>query len=324
GNNRLWRSGKKSLYSTGMNVTEEPYIVGSLSPKPSYITLPRFDEPLPMLLDFLDQRFPRVGRDIWLERLHAGKITDEKNQVIDQTTSYRVQARLRYYREVAIEPRIPFRERILYQDEHIMLADKPHFLPVLPSGTAVNECLLHRLVNRTANKDLVPVHRLDRDTAGLVLFSKNKATRNHYFALFRDGQVDKQYEAVASLPSERDRHQWLVESRIEASGEWILCHNVAGEINARSHISMLQAGEKMARFVLSPITGKTHQLRLHMGLIGSQILHDPFYPQLLPKPDVVDYSRPLQLLAKRLSFTDPVTDIKHRFESNQCLSAWQV
>jgi len=231
-------------------------------------------------------------------------------------------ARLSYYREVACEPRIPFYERVLYADDNILLADKPHFLPVTPSGTAVNECLLHRLIKRTGNKHLVPVHRLDRDTAGLVLFSQAPATRKHYCALFRDGKIDKQYEAVASLPTEAEKRDWLVESRIEASGEWILRHHVPGEINARSRITMLHAGAELACFSLSPLSGKTHQLRLHMGMIGSQILHDTFYPCLQPEPESVDYSRPLQLLARSLAFTDPVSGLKHCFKSEQHLAAW--
>jgi len=283
-----------------MRSDNDNYIVGSRSPKPSYITLPRLNRPLPSMLDFFDQHFPRVGRDIWLERLHGGKISDEQGRVVNESTLYRINARLSYYREVKQEARIPFQERILYEDEQILLADKPHFLPVTPTGTAVNECLLHRLVKRTSNKQLVPLHRLDRETAGLVLFSKRPETRKNYFALFSAGCIDKQYEAVASRPKDTEQGEWLIESRIEPSGEWILCHNVQGIVNARSHIRLLEAGETLARFALSPITGKTHQLRLHMGLIGSQILHDKFYPELQSEPDTVDYSRPLQLLAKSL------------------------
>jgi len=311
------------VHPASMNLKNENYIMGSQSPNPSYVTLPRLLPPLPTLLDFLDQHFPRVGRAVWLERMHTGKICDEQGRVVDASTPYRIHARLSYYREVEAEPRIPFQEQIIYEDENILLADKPHYLPVTPAGTAVNECLLNRLINRTGNRDLVPVHRLDRDTAGLVLFSKNPATRNSYFALFREGRIDKQYEAIATLPKDSGRTQWLIESRIEASGEWILCHNVPGEINARSHITLLQAGSQLARFSLAPLTGKTHQLRLHMGLIGCQILNDRFYPHLQPKSEIVDYSRPLQLLARRLAFTDPVSDIKHRIESEQRLSAWQ-
>jgi len=274
-----------------------------------------------VLLDFLVDCFPRVDRATWLERMQRGKMADEQGRIVDESTPYRINARLSYYREVKAEPRIPFHERILYEDEEILLADKPHFMPVTPSGTAVNECLLHRLVNRTGNRELVPVHRLDRDTAGLVLFSKKPATRHCYFALFREGRIDKQYEAIASLPMDTNRREWLVESRIEASGQWILRHNVAGEINARSQITMLETGAEIARFSLSPLTGKTHQLRLHMGLIGSQILNDIFYPVLQPKADTPDYSRPLQLLAKKLAFTDPLSGTGLQFESSLHLSA---
>jgi len=308
-----------------MRLNDEQYILGSIAPKPSYITLPSLNQPLPSLLDFFDAHFPRVGRDIWLERLQTGKIKDEQSKPVDQTTTYRMNARLSYYREVKAEPRIPFAEHIIYEDENILVADKPHFLPVTPTGSAVNECLLHRLMKRTTNKQLVNCHRLDRDTAGLVLFSKNPATRKFYNALFSEGRIDKQYQAVASLPKDDKRKEWLIESRIEASGEWILCHNVQGKINARSSITLLETNENnLARFSLSPLTGKTHQLRLHMGLIGSQILHDKFYPQLQPEPPTIDHSKPLQLLAKKLTFTDPVSALKHSFKSTQTLSAWEL
>ncbi len=257
-----------------------------------------------------------------MERLQAGKIRDEQERIVDESTPYRINARLSYYREVKTERRIPFEENILYEDDNLLLADKPHYLPVTPTGSAVNECLMHRLIKRTGNKDLIPVHRLDRDTAGLVLLSKIPETRKHYFALFNKGSINKQYEAVASLPTDSNTTEWLIESRIEASGKWILCHNVEGEINARSRIKLLDKNSDLARFSLSPITGKTHQLRLHMGLIGSQILHDRFYPELVPESVKVDYSKPLQLLAKNLSFTDPLSGIDHQFESAQCLSAW--
>ncbi|MDQ6971595.1 MAG: pseudouridine synthase, partial [Mariprofundaceae bacterium] len=132
-----------------MSESDRDVILASRSPKPSYITLPKVAHPLPSLLDFLDLHFPRVGREIWQERLQTGKICDEHGRELNESSPYRMHARLSYYREVACEPRIPFYERILYADENILLADKPHFLPVTPSGTAVNECLLHRLIKRT-------------------------------------------------------------------------------------------------------------------------------------------------------------------------------
>ena len=274
------------------------------------------------MVDFLHDHFPRVGRDVWLQRLRTGKIHDAEGRVVDESAPYQVNARLRYYREVEAEPRIPFVEDILYEDDEILLADKPHFLPVTPGGQYVNECLLHRLLVRTGNEQLVPVHRLDRETAGVVLFSKRQATRKSYFALFREGAIDKQYEAVASLPKDAGKIAWLVESRIERSDEWITFCNVPGDINARSRIKLLDKEGSRGRFSLSPITGKTHQLRLHMGLIGSQILNDRFYPKLQPQSDKTDYSHPLQLLARSLAFKDPVTGVAHHFESEKNLAAW--
>lgn len=313
-----------------MNLPHSPdiqaCIQGSRAPKPSHITLPNCPAPLPSLLDFLDARFPHVGRTIWAHRLDSGKIHDEHQRCIDAHTPYRINARLSYYREVSNEPRLPFLEHILYEDEHILLADKPHFLPVTPAGKAVNECLLHRLMQRTNNTDLVPLHRLDKDTAGLVLLSKLPATRNTYHALFRHGNIEKHYQAVGSIPqdgvADGTQRSWLIQSRIEPSGEWILQHNVAGPVNARSRIDLLAAGDTLAQYNLSPITGKTHQLRVHMGVIGAQILYDPLYPSLAPKAKKPDYSKPLQLLAKRLAFIDPISGQKHTFESAQRLLMW--
>ncbi len=312
----------QQLYASAMSLNDAEIIRGSVSPKPSHITLPKQEYPFPSLLDFLDGHFPGVGRDVWLERLQNGKLSDEEGRTVDETTPYRINARLRYFREVKAEPRIPFEESILFENEEILVADKPHFLPVTPTGKHVNECLMHRLVARTGNSELVPVHRLDKETAGLVLFSKRQATRKAYFGLFERRCIDKRYEAVASLPDEPGRRSWLIESRIEPSGEWILCHNVAGRVNARSRIEMLESQGDYACFSLSPITGKTHQLRLHMGLIGSQILNDKFYPELMPESKSADYSKPLQLLARSLQFTDPLTGASCAIESRLKLAAW--
>jgi len=305
-----------------MHFNPTNHILCSRAPKPSHITLPFRVKPLPSLLDFLDGHFPHVGREIWLHRLESGKISDEHGLIVDALTPYRINARLAYFREVSAEPRLPFLEHILYEDEHILLADKPHFMPVTPTGSAVNECLLNRLIQRSNNPDLVPLHRLDKHTAGLVLFSKLKATRDAYNVLFRHGHIDKQYLALGNVPPEQNKQAWLIESRIEPSENWILQHHVDGEINARSSIQLLNAGEQTAQYSLSPITGKTHQLRLHMGLIGVQILNDSFYPTLQPEAKVADYSKPLQLLAQSLSFIDPISGDKREFESRLHLAEW--
>ena len=307
-----------------MNPKLAERITDSRAPRPSYITLPSRPHPLPSILEFFDQHFPRVGRDVWLHRLQHGKIRDERGRAVDESTPYRINARLSYYRELKVEVRIPFNEKILYEDAEILIADKPHFLPVTPSGNYVNECLLHRLMMRTGNEQLAAVHRLDRETAGLVLFSKCPETRNAYSNLFKQGLIDKQYEAVASLPRGREQNEWLIESRIERGIPHIIFRNVKGEINARSRIRLADIKDELGLFRLSPLTGKTHQLRLHMELIGSQILNDKFYPELQPEPVNPDYAHPLQLLARTLCFTDPVSGKIHRFESTFRLADWSA
>ena len=292
----------------------------STAPTPSYITLPRLEKPLPSLLDFLERKFPFVGRDVWLHRLECGKISDESGQVVTLATPYRINARLRYFREVENEQPIPFQETILFHNDSILIADKPHFLPVTPGGSYVNECLLHRLKRRTGLQHLVPAHRLDRETAGLVLFTCQEHNRRPWFDLFRFGDIDKSYEAIATLPDLPEQQQWLIESRIERGEPWVRHKNAEGLINARSRIRLLEVRGELARFALEPITGKTHQLRLHLGLIGSHIIGDRLYPEYRPPENPPNYDNPLQLLAKSLSFTDPVSGEPHRFESRFTLN----
>lgn len=279
----------------------------SRAPIPSYITLPNLKPPLPSLLDFFDKRFPFVGRDVWRHRLEAGKISDESGNSVGINTPFKVNARLVYFREVTHEPSIPFNESVLFQNQSFLIADKPHFLPVTPSGNYVNECLLHRLIRTTGIHDLTPIHRLDRETAGLVLFSCSKQNRKAYFELFQQGNIYKSYEAIASPPYHPNQTVWQIESRIEQGEPRIRYRNTEGDINARSRIHLIERRGQLAKFKLVPITGKTHQLRLHLGLIGSHIVGDRLYPNF-QSPDLIsDYSNPLQLLAKRLSFYDPVS-----------------
>ncbi|MGE8260225.1 MAG: pseudouridine synthase, partial [Stenotrophomonas sp.] len=137
---------------------------------PSRLQLPPGD--WVCLLDGLCARFPRIGRGQWQDRFARGRVQDAQGRALAPDQPWQVGLDIVYFREVSDEPRIPFSERIVYQDEHLLVADKPHHLPVTPAGGYVRETLLARLVARTGNTDLVPLHRLDRLTAGLVLFSQ--------------------------------------------------------------------------------------------------------------------------------------------------------
>lgn len=283
---------------------------------PSVLTLPAAEPPYPTIAEFLARTFPHLSPTEWVERLRHGKVLDVRGHPIRAHTAYVPGTRIFYFREVPNEPVIPFAERIVLQNDEILVADKPHFLPVTPGGDFVEECLLNRLRKRTGLANLAPMHRLDRETAGLVLFSVNRKTRGRYHDLFMHGEVEKTYEALAMLdhlPSERE---WTVENRIERGEPRFRMRVVPGIPNARSVIHLVEPIGNRGRFRLHPLTGKTHQLRLHMSGLGFPILNDRVYPTLLPE-SADDFDRPLQLVAKRLRFRDPVTGNGMEFESER-------
>ena len=166
---------------------------------PSRLQLP--PGPWATVLDGLCARFPAIERAVWIDRFARGRVLDAAGVALAHDAPYRVGAEIRYFREVPHEPAIPFEETVLHADAHLVVADKPHFLPVTPAGPYVRETLVARLIERLGNPDLAPLHRIDRDTAGLVLFSADPASRGAYQALFRERLIHKRYEAIApALP----------------------------------------------------------------------------------------------------------------------------
>ena len=282
---------------------------------PSCVGLP--PGPWPTMLDFFAERFPAISRAVWQQRMAQGLVIDERGVAVTPESAYQAHLRIYYYRAVVAEPRIAFDEVVLYQDEHLVVADKPHFLPVVPSGNYLNETLLLRLRHKLGLSTLVPIHRIDRDTAGLVLFSVRPESRAPYHALFSQRQVNKTYEAIApwrsdlALPLTR-------QSRIVEAGHFMLQHEVSGEANAITHVDVLEVQGALARYRLRPVTGKRHQLRVHMAALGLPIVGDGLYPTLTPEGQI-DYQRPLQLLARSIEFTDPINGQLRRFESLQRL-----
>ena len=269
------------------------------------------------ITDFLVERFPAINRNVWLQRMAENLVVDEFGVLVTAERPYPSHMRIYYYRAVEEEQRIPFDEVILYQDEHLIVADKPHFLPVTPSGHFLQETLLVRLKNRLGIDTLIPIHRIDRETAGLVLFSMQPTERNAYQALFRDRTVTKHYEAVA--PWRDDLTFPLTrKSRIVEGVPFFRQREIAGETNSETHIDVLATNGSLARYALSPVTGKKHQLRVHMNALGLPILNDRMYPPVAVTPDD-DYALPLQLLAKSIAFDDPVTGQKRYFQSQRVL-----
>jgi tRNA pseudouridine32 synthase/23S rRNA pseudouridine746 synthase len=289
----------------------------AISPHASEITLPPAAGDA-TVLEYLVRAFPHVAADEWAARVRDGKVTDEHGRPIDIVTPYVPARRIRYFREVPEEPVVPFAETIVYRDENILVADKPHFLPVTPGGRFVNECLLNRLRVRTGIAELAPVHRLDRETAGLVLFALRPQTRRLYHGLFARGEVEKTYIALARVERAPDRREWRIENRLARGEPRFRMRVVPGVANAGSLIRLENLNNGLGLFRLRPLTGKTHQLRVHMSGLGFGILNDRVYPELLPEQET-DYGRPLQLLAQRLSFRDPVSGEIRRFESARTL-----
>lgn len=269
------------------------------------------------ITDFLVERFPAITRNEWLQRMANHLVVDEFGVLVNAERSYPSHMRIYYYRAVEEEQRIPFDEVILYQDEHLIVADKPHFLPVTPSGHFLQETLLVRLKNRLDIDTLIPIHRIDRETAGLVLFSVQPDERNAYQALFRHHAVTKHYEAMA--PWRDDLTFPLTrKSRIVEGVPFFRQREVAGEPNSETHIDVVETNGSRARYALSPVTGKKHQLRVHMNALGLPILNDRMYPPVAVTPGD-NYASPLQLLAKSIAFDDPVTGQKRYFQSQLAL-----
>ena len=284
------------------------------------------------LLAFFVNQFPKVGESVWQARFVDGLVVDGNGQPVSPSAAYLGGQHLYYFRHVKAEASIPFDEVVLYQDEHIVVADKPHFLPVTPSGRYVQETLLVRLKNKLGLPNLSPLHRLDRDTAGLVLFGVNPKERGAYQQMFHDRKIEKTYEAIAPY---RDDLQLPLdyESRLEDSDIYMQMREVEGKPNSRTHIALwrilparpsgIWPVGQYALYELKPVTGKRHQLRVHMNALGIPILNDGIYPTLTPEQLVMtdaDYAKPLQLLAKRLAFVDPVTGAERVFESQKILA----
>ena len=268
------------------------------------------------LLDFLVDRLSTVSRDDWHKRMARGEVLDESAMALSPDAPFLPGARIYYYRHLADEPAVPFQEAVLFQDEHLLVVDKPHFLPVTPAGRYVQQSLLVRLKNRLGIDALSPIHRIDRETAGLVVFSLRPQDRGAYQALFRERAVTKTYEAIARFDGHRSWPTERLSRIVEEDGAFFRMTETAGNPNSETRIDLLEQRDEWARYVLTPVTGKRHQLRVHMNALGLPIAGDQFYPQVLRRSDEPeDFANPLRLLARGIGFTDPVTGEVRQFRS---------
>ena len=269
--------------------------------------------PWTRVLSFLQQRFADIDPEVWQTRMARGRVLDECGMALAPDAPYRPGASLYYYREVGPEPEIPFAAEILFHDEHLLVVDKPHFLQVMPAGRYVQQTLLVRLQKQLPELPLTALHRLDRGTAGIVLFSVNPATRASYHALFRTRSMHKTYAALApSLPTEN--FPQTRRTRIVEGEPFFRMRETDGAPNTETRIEVAEHRGALSLYRLQPITGKKHQLRVHLAALGAPIVNDPLYPEVWPEgPD--DFTRPLKLLAQELAFEDPLTGQPRSFIS---------
>ncbi|MFF9032268.1 RluA family pseudouridine synthase [Streptomyces iakyrus] len=277
--------------------------------------------------EHLVERLSGAGAGVVDGMFDAGRIVGADGRPVAADAPYVPGLFVWFHRDLPDEVPVPFPLEVVHRDEHIVVADKPHFLATTPRGSHVAETALARLRRELDLPALTAAHRLDRLTAGLVLFTVRPEERGAYQTLFRDRRVRKEYEAVApydpALPLPR-----TVRSRIVKERGVLTAREVPGEPNAVSRVELVEHRDRpgepggLARYRLTPATGQTHQLRVHMAALGLPILGDPLYPEVTAPVPAGDFRRPLQLLARSLEFTDPVTGEEHRFRSGRVLAAW--
>jgi len=285
--------------------------------RPSRVYLPKFDSAPPTIFEYLLARFPQVQASVWRARVLEGQLTLSDGTTIREDSPYRHGITVFYRKQVQCEPPSLEEPLIVYRDDEILVVHKPHGMPVTPSGEHNERSLFIRLLRSTGLPDLGPVHRLDRDTAGLLLFTIKLGARSHYHRLFAEGRVEREYVAVARITGHLEGTHWRVENRLEPGEPWYRQRIVEGPMNAITEIALVELRSGFGLFRLFPKSGRKHQLRVHMTSIGCPIFGDPFYPPIVEKREG---DPPLQLLSKRLAFIDPLTGESRVFDSPKKLA----
>jgi len=268
--------------------------------------------------DHLVDRLPVEPAEV--DRLLREQRVAGPDGLVDATTPFAPRTSLWIQRDPEPEVPVPFDVDVVHRDDDVVVADKPHFLATTPRGGHITETALVRLRRELELPELSPAHRLDRATAGLVLFTARPEVRRDYQLLFQDRQVRKEYLAVAphvpglALPR-------TVRSRIVKERGVLQAREEPGEPNAETHVELLDRRGGLGLYRLVPHTGQTHQLRVHLAALGAPILGDELYPQVRQRAED-DFTEPLQLLATVLEFDDPRTGRRRRFESRRELEKW--
>lgn len=268
------------------------------------------------VLEYLCARFPHDAARL-TEKVSGGEVVDAAGVPIDPSTIAGPRADIYLYRDPPVESAVPFSLDVLHRDENLLVVDKPHFLATTPRGAYIARSALVLLRRQFDLPELSPAHRLDRLTAGVLVFTVQRQARRPYQEMFAQRTVTKQYEAIAPLSQNVD-FPLTVHSRIVKERGVLQAREVPGEPNAETRIELVDTLGSYGRYRLHPRTGKTHQLRVHLCSLGIPIVGDNFYPSFREVADD-DYSDPLRLLARSIEFVDPLSGVVRRFESNRSL-----
>lgn len=295
-----------------------------------------YGEKTPTIADFLIAKFCPDTPETMLSRYRRKEVLDDHGNPLSPLAPYEPGKGIWYYRELKEEPELSNDLPVLYEDEHLLAIDKPHFLPTTPRGAYVAQTALTKLRVRENNPQLIPIHRLDRPTAGVLLFAKTLEARAPFQTMFQGRAVHKTYLAIApAIPHLPVAASLEISGRIEKYHRELQVrfldtaqtHAAGKEINSHTTVECIKSwantqhppadttknqlifpaqGEKICLYQLTPHTGKTHQLRAHLNHLGAPIYGDVQYPTVLPPaPDRAE--QPLQLLAQALNFTHPIT-----------------
>lgn len=298
-------------------------LVGRDGVAASRVWLP--DGPWLYVGQFLLERFAHLNKEQLLARIQKGDMVDATGRAVHFYTPYQAGQWLWYYREAPDEVAIPFALPILYADDYLIAVDKPHYLPSIPSGQYLRHTAVTRLRKKFNNYDITPLHRLDRETAGVMLFCVQPRYRGQYQALFQNQAVQKDYEAVAPIPPGQ-QFPLQLQSRLQNVPGQFLMQTVSGTANSDTYIQLLgsvpsQTSEPWGHYLLQPATGRKHQLRVHLQSLGAPIINDSLYGGTTLKLGAQGFNTPLQLLARKIAFIDPVTHEYREFMSQRALAA---
>ncbi|MFZ0905844.1 MAG: pseudouridine synthase [Mycobacterium sp.] len=260
-----------------------------------------------------DELLSRFGPAVAAKAI-AGEVVDQHGAALDPATVLPAGASVYFYRDLRDEVPVPFDIPVLHQDDGIVVVDKPHFLATMPRGRHVAQTALVRLRRELGLPELSPAHRLDRLTAGVLLFTARRELRGAYQTMFARGAVHKTYSARAAVNPDLALPR-VVRSRIIKRRGHLQAIEESGEPNAETLVELMSPD---GRYRLTPRTGRTHQLRVQMTSLGIPIYGDPLYPKVIDVSDD-DFSQPLQLLAQAIEFDDPLTGSRRSFVSSRRL-----